>query len=135
MQWKPIANKYRKGTMKSTLHSECAILIFLKNSFFSSSHLFWLYKLQREWKREWNRLTAKLQYFRTLFLNRGNCLSVLFVRWFVGWFVLFLFCYKRSGSSTKGEMEWDEQKRFFIKLALCNWFSVFFLVVCLLLFL
>jgi hypothetical protein len=26
MQWKPIANKYRKGTMKSTLHSTCVEL-------------------------------------------------------------------------------------------------------------
>ena len=27
MQWKPIANKYRKGTMKSTLHSTHVALI------------------------------------------------------------------------------------------------------------
>ena len=27
VQWKPIANKYRKGTMKSTLHSTQAALI------------------------------------------------------------------------------------------------------------
>ena len=50
MQWKPIANKYRKGTMKSTLHSTYATVIYYYHA----------YKLQREWKREWNRLTGNL---------------------------------------------------------------------------
>lgn len=30
VQWKPIANKYRKGTMKSTLHSTQAALIAVR---------------------------------------------------------------------------------------------------------
>ncbi len=51
MQWKPIEYKYRKGTMKSTLQAR-TLFAWLR----PRSHV---YKLRREWKREWNRLTAK----------------------------------------------------------------------------
>ncbi len=71
MQRKPIANKYRKGTMKSTFHSTYATHYFIR--FGESKILHHAYKLQREWKREWNRLTE--YYFCIWLYNFFTCYS------------------------------------------------------------
>jgi hypothetical protein len=65
MQRKPIANKYRKGTMKSTLYSTYTYLMRVSYVRICILHITYEYKLHREWKREWNRLTEILHIFRS----------------------------------------------------------------------
>ena len=72
MQRKPIAYKYRKGTMKSTLHSTYAFFSLWESQ---------AYKLRREWKREWNRLTGLLhtEYYFDNFILRSTIGQSIFV--------------------------------------------------------